>query len=229
MKHWSRNTTIAIMLRCLAFSRYFVFMLLKQTMIPTNNMTGGSTVVDSVLCSISSQESEYFHNTFHGRNTEYQNDADFNHISRLSARLQAYNHHTSFNQSKSTKSPQFILFIVGLNQGSLLRTFLRCPTDSSTHSFDIQAELIKTAKKKFGTKKKGILANNLHFEALGMSNETTIGHVGGDTVTAGQQSLSIPTFSMQYRPYSNAYSIHVMVLSSLKPILILIHSQPMLN
>ena len=159
----------------------------KQLMVQEpRNITDRSTG----LCSIAVQEIEYFHKTFNGRNTEYQNDADFNHISRLNARLQAYNHHFFHNQSElsQSQSPRFVLFSVGLNEGSLLRTFLRCQTDSISHNFDIQAELIKAAKKTFRKKKTGKMATLLHFETLGMSNETTTGHVGGNTVTAGLYS-----------------------------------------
>ena len=98
----------------------------------------------------------------------FNNKADFTFASKLSARLSQH------------KESQFVIFIVGLNEGKLLEAFLQFTPNIVVHSFDIQKHFVSMARKKYGMKN-----NNLVFNHLGFSNSLGDVEIGGVGEVAG--------------------------------------------
>jgi hypothetical protein len=98
--------------------------------------------------------------------TDYVNHADYDFTERLSARFFTTNTTTS-----TSPPPTFI--IVGLNEGKLLASLLKCappPSSSavSVHAFDIQAKYVRAAQQRHVN-----ATRSFHFNLAGVSNTTS--------------------------------------------------------
>ena len=110
----------------------------------------------------------------------FSNKGDFMFASKLSARL------SQQGVSQSNRESQLVIFIVGLNEGKLLHSFLQYTQNIIVHSFEIQEHFISKARNKYGKEN-----HNLIFNHLGFSNELGVVEIGGNGEVAGLYNQTV--------------------------------------